>query len=327
MAREQWLAARNAELLPVGYFHNVFTLPHDLNPVLLCNMKPMLEMLFAAVNETLQAFAADPRWRLEGRLGFIAVLHTWSQTLMDHFHLHCLIPGGVLSFDRTTWRPARKKFLFRKDSMAKEFKKRYLRKFEDAYRNNELIFPGKTAETGTPQGFRRLVRKLRSVKWVAYAKRPFAGPSQVLEYLGRYTHRVAISNNRIRCIDHGKVTFAYRDRKDRDAVKEMTLEADEFIRRFLLHVLPKGFMKIRYFGYMFHREKKAAISLIRDLIDPDGNYKPTEKESAREIMLRLTGLDITRCPSCGKGQMVQVMEIPKGSPPANEIRQRCCRSP
>ena len=327
MAREQWLAARKAELLPVGYFHNVFTLPHDLNPVLPCNMKPMLDMLFAAVNETLQAFAADPQWRLEGRLGFIAVLHTWSRTLMNHFHLHCLIPGGALSFDRTKWTPSRKKYLFRKDSMAKEFKKRYLRKFEDAYRNHELIFPGNTAETGTPEGFSRLVRKLRSVKWVAYAKRPFAGPAQVLEYLGRYTHRVAISNNRIRSIDDGKVTFTYRDRMDQNAVKEMALDADEFIRRFLLHVLPKGFMKIRYFGYLFHRDKKPSIALIRNLIDPDGNYEVPEKESVQEIMLRLIGLDITRCPSCGKGQMVHVIEIPKGSPPANETRGRCCRSP
>jgi hypothetical protein len=138
---------------------------------------------------------------------------------------------------------------------------------------------------------------------------------------------VAISNNRIRSIDDGKVTFTYRDRMDQNAVKEMTLDADEFIRRFLLHVLPKGFMKIRYFGYLFHRDKKPSIALIRNLIDPDGNYEALEKEAVQEIMLRLIGIDITRCPSCGKGQMVHVIEIPKGSPPANETRGRCCRSP
>jgi hypothetical protein len=256
MAKEQWLNDRKSELLPAGYFHSVFTLPHLLNPIVLCNMKITLDILFEAVNETLQAFAADPKWRLKGQIGFIGVLHTWSQTLLDHFHLHCLIPGGALSFDKKQWKHAGEKFLFKTESMAKDFKKRYITKLTDAYEQNQLIFPGNTAETGTPDGFETLIDQLWSKKWIVYAKRPFSGPEQVIEYLGRYTHRVAISNHRIKAIDDGKITFSYRDRSDENKLKEMTLKADEFIRRFLLHILPRGFVKIRYFGFLFHRGKK-----------------------------------------------------------------------
>ena len=175
----------------------VFTLPHKLNPIILTNKKVMLSNLFAAVNQTLQVFAKDPQWRLEGQVGFIGVIHTWSQKLTDHFHLHCLVAGGALSFDKKRWIPSKNSFLFKAASMAKEFKKRYLRFFEKAYLNDELIFPGKTAPYKFMKRFTSLLDSLFKVKWIVYAKRPFAGPEQVLEYLGRYTHRVAISNNRI----------------------------------------------------------------------------------------------------------------------------------
>ncbi len=244
MAKEQWLNNRKAELLPCGYFHFVFTLPHELNPIVLCNKRLCLKILFAAVNETLQAFAKDPQWRLEGQLGFIAVLHTWSQTLMDHFHLHCLIPAGVLSFAKNKWIPAHESFLFRIQSVAKDFRKRYLRNLETIYLKKKLIFPGNTARFESNQEFGQLIKKLSKLKWIAYAKAPFAGPQQVLEYLGRYTHRVAISNNRIVSIVD-KVIFTYRDRGKNNEIRQMSLDADEFIRRFLLHILPKGFVKIR----------------------------------------------------------------------------------
>ena len=246
LVKEKWLNDRKAELLPCGYFHLVFTVPHELNPIILCNKTVTLAILFAAVNETLQAFAKDAQWRLEGQLGFIAVLHTWSQTLMDHFHLHCVIPGGVLSFDKTQWIPASQSFLFKVDSLAKEFRKRYLKKLDRAFVDKKLIFPGNTRSYGYRPTFKTLIQSLFQTSWIVYAKRPFAGAQQVLEYLGRYTHRVAISNNRIVSIKNGKVTFTYRDRKRNVEVKNMTLYADEFIRRFLLHVLPNGFMKIRY---------------------------------------------------------------------------------
>ena len=310
LAKEQWLNDRKSELLPCGYFHFVFTLPHDLNPIILCNKKVTLHILFTAVSETLQAFAKDPQWRLEGQLGFISVLHTWSQTLMDHFHLHCLIPAGAFSSAKNRWVPARDSFLFRIDSLAKEFRKRYLHTLKTAYLKEELIFPGNTAEFGEKQAFERLIQSLSKVKWIAYAKPPFAGPEQVLEYLGRYTHRVAISNNRIVSILNGKVTFTYRDRKKKET-REMTVEADEFIRRFLLHILPRGFMKIRYFGFLAHKNKKKAIPILRKLINPDAKLPVQIKETIQEMMLRLTGTDITCCPKCKKGKMTLIKKLPK----------------
>ena len=310
LVKEQWLNDRKQELLPCGYFHFVFTLPHDLNPIILCNKKITLQILFISVSETLQAFARDPQWRLEGQLGFIAVLHTWSQTLMDHFHLHCLIPAGVLSFKKDKWKPATESFLFRIQSLAKAFKKRFLQNLQTAYQNQEIIFPGNTAKYQPQKEFEKLIKSLKKLQWIAYAKRPFAGPQQVLEYLGRYTHRVAISNHRIVSIDNGKVSFTYRDRERNSEIKVMTLNAHEFIRRFLLHVLPMGFVKIRYFGFLSHKNKKQAITLIRKFIDPDAELPEKIKETIFEMMLRLTGTDITRCPKCGKGKMKVIRKLP-----------------
>jgi predicted Zn-ribbon and HTH transcriptional regulator len=311
MVKEQWLNDRKAELLPCGYFHLVFTLPHELNPIILCNKRVTLKLLFTAVNETLQAFAKDPKWHLCGKIGFISVLHTWNQKLMDHFHLHCLIPAGVLSFKKDSWIPAHESFLFKIESLAKEFKKRYLDYLTTAYRKGELIFPGNTARFESQQAFAHLLESLLEATWIAYAKRPFADPSQVLEYLGRYTHRVAISNNRILSIDNGKVTFTYRDRQDNNKIQPMSLDADEFIRRFLLHILPRGFMKIRYFGFLAHRNKKQAVTLIRKLIDPDMKLPEKIKETIIEMMLRLTGTDITCCPKCKKGKMTIIRKLPR----------------
>jgi predicted Zn-ribbon and HTH transcriptional regulator len=309
LVKEKWLNDRKAELLPCGYFHLVFTLPHDLNPIILCNKKVGLDILFMAVNQTLQAFAKDPRWRLCGQPGFILVLHTWSQTLLDHFHLHCLIPGGVLSFTKDRWIAASDSFLFRVKSLAKEFKKRYLTLFKTAYQKNELIFPGNTAGYASRENFNDLIQAVSKPKWITYAKRPFAGPEQVLEYLGRYTHRIAISNNRILSIDNGKVVFTYRDRSDNNASKTMALAADEFIRRFLLHVLPEGFMKIRYFGFLSSKHKKQAIPLIRKLIGVNGKMPEKKTETVIEMLFRLTGEDITCCPECKTGKMRTVQRL------------------
>jgi hypothetical protein len=309
LTKEQWLNDRKAELLGCSYFHLVFTLPHDLNPIILSNKKTTVNILFAAVNQSLQAFAKDPQWRLEGRLGFISVLHTWSQTLIDHFHLHCLIPAGALSFKKDRWIPARDSFLFKITSLSKEFRKRYLKLLLSAYLKDTLVFSKKTAAFETKQNFQKLINSVSKTKWIAYAKRPFAGPQQVLEYLGRYTHRVAISNNRIISIDNGRVTFTYRDRQKDNEIKKMTLVADEFIRRFLLHVLPKGLMKIRYFGFLSHTNKKEQIPLIRNLIDPYATLPEKINESINEMMLRLTGIDITCCPQCKKGKMIRIRKL------------------
>jgi hypothetical protein len=311
LIKEKWLNDRKAELLPCGYFHLVFTVPHELNAIILCNKTVTLAILFAAVSETLQAFARDPQWRLQGQLGFMAVLHTWSQTLMDHFHLHCIVPGGVLSFDKSRWVPARQSYLFKVESLAKEFRKQYLKKLDRAFVDKRLIFAGNTRTYGCQRAFKTLTQSLFQTTWIVYAKRPFAGPQQVLEYLGRYTHRVAISNNRIVSIENGKITFTYRDRKRNDEVKNMTLDADEFIRRFLLHVLPQGFMKIRYFGFLANTNKKKCIPLLRYLIDPKAQVPEKITETVQEMMLRLTGEDITSCPRCQKGKMVKLRQLPK----------------
>ena len=313
LVKEKWLSARKAELLPCPYFHNVFTLPHELNPLILTNKRVMLTMLFAAVKETLQVFASDPQWRLEGQLGFIAVLHTWNQKVMDHFHLHCIVPAGALSFDRKQWIPVGNKYLFRVQSLAKEFRKRYLSKLRKAYEQNKLCFHGRASDYEEKRKFRQLVETVKAKQWVAYSKQPFGGPEQVFEYLGRYTHRVAITNNRILALEDGKVTFTYRDRSDENKIKELTVSAEEFIRRYLLHILPSGFMKIRYFGFLANTNKKECIQLIRQLINPDLKVIEKQTETIQEMMLRLTGTDISCCPECGKGKMVYTEDLPDTS--------------
>ncbi|MES0447744.1 MAG: IS91 family transposase [Desulfobacterales bacterium] len=310
LVKEKWLGARKAELLPCPYFHNVFTLPHELNPLILSNKKVMLAMLFAATKETLQVFAGDPQWRLVGQLGFISVLHTWNQKLMDHFHLHCIIPAGVLSFDKTTWVTARDKYLFRVQSLAKEFRKRYLQKLEKIYQQEKICFHGRASGFADKQVFMQMIKTLKDKQWITYSKQPFGGPEQVLEYLGRYTHRVAITNNRILSIEGGEVTFNYCDRSDDNKTKELTVKATEFIRRYLLHILPRGFMKIRYFGFLGHANKKTSIPLLRMLIDPCAEIAEKLTETAQEIMLRLTGIDFSLCPECGKGKMVYIEDLP-----------------
>lgn len=304
MVKEKWLDDRKAELLPCSYFHNVFTLPHELNPLIMGNKRIMLALLFTAVKETLQAFASDPQWRLEGQLGFISVLHTWNQKLMDHYHLHCIIPAGVLTFDRKRWIGTKAKYLFKVQSLAKELKKRYLGKLKKIYLKNQLSLNGRLSVYKDERRFQELLAALWSKQWITYTKQPFGGPEQVLEYLGRYTHRVAITNNRIIACDNDRVQFKFRDRSDDNKEKNLTLCADEFIRRFLLHVLPKGFTKIRYYGFMAHANKKACIDLIRTLIGATIVYAEKQVESIQEMMLRLTGIDICCCPQCGKGQLV-----------------------
>ena len=240
-----------------------------------------------------------------------SVLHTWSQTLMDHFHIHCLVPAGALSPAKDKWTPARQSFLFRIKSLAKECRKRYLQKLKRAYQQKKIIFPGKTERLGAPQTFEEMTQKLAEIEWIAYAKRSFAGPEQVLEYLGRYTHRIAISNNRLLDIDNGRVVFSYRDRKNNNEKKTMNLNAEEFIRRFLLHVLPKGFMKIRYFGFLSNMKKKECIQIIRKLLESKAELVEQVKETVQEIMQRVTGIDITCCPKCQKGKMIKIRELPK----------------
>jgi len=296
LAKAKWLKKQTAELLPVGYFHLVFTLPHVLNLLILANKRVLLNILFRAVSETLLEFGYT---HLRGTVGFIAVLHTWDQTLKDHFHLHCLIPAGALSFDQSRWIKARKNFLFRVEPLSRVFRGKFLYLMKKAIRQGKL-------PASAP--------RLSNTDWVVYAKKPFASPQQVLDYLGRYTHRVAISNNRILCAKDGEVTFTYRDRKDKDRLKTKTLDAQEFIRRFLLHVLPDGFMRIRHFGFLANRAKKQNLSRCRELLGLNPALPEVPKKSPQDLMVELTGVDLSRCPACKKGTMVIVAELPKPRP-------------
>jgi hypothetical protein len=307
LAKARWLEERKAELLPVGYFHLVFTLPHELNPLVLVNPKVLLAALFQAVSQTLLEFG---RTHLGGQLGFIAVLHTWDQTLRDHFHLHCLIPGGALAQDGSRWIPARPNFLFHVEALSLVFRGKFLSFLQQAFLQGKLQFPGQTASLAGASQFQHWLDLLRKKQWVVYAKKPFSSPETVLDYLGRYTHRVALSNHRILALQDGQVTFAYRDRRASNCVKSMTLAADEFIRRFLLHVLPDGFMRIRHFGFLANRCKRPNLSRCRQLLGlPPRVPAPLEK-STQDLLLELTGIDLSRCPRCQKGTMVIVQQWP-----------------
>ncbi len=317
LTKARWLEARQAELLPVSYFHNVFTLPHDLNRVILCNKKIMLDILFRSVSDTLKEFARNPKSRYKegGDIGFTAILHTWDQKLRDHFHLHCVIPAGYLTNDKNRWIHSKKKYLFPVKALSMVFRGKFIEQMETVFENGDLIFPGSIADIGTDTGFRRFKKQLYSNEWVVYSKQPFGGPKKVLEYLGRYTHRVAISNNRILCMGNETVTFSYRDRKNDDTKKTMVLKANEFIRRFLLHALPKKFMRIRHFGLMANRCKKSNMIKCREILGQDNIPDDLSNKSVEELMLELTGQDISQCPLCKKGKLKKMFKIPEQSGP------------
>ena len=313
LTKARWIEARKAELLPVSYFHNVFTLPHELNLIILANKKIMLGILFKAVSATLTEFAQNPtRYKEGGKIGFTAILHTWDQKLRDHFHLHCVIPAGYLSHDGERWIHSKKKFLFPVKALSKVFRGKFIELMTEAF--HDLIFPGKISAIGTAAGFRKLKNQLFSKNWIVYSKQPFGGPEQVLEYLGRYTHRVAISNNRILDIENNTVTFSYKDRKNDDAQKAMSLEANEFIRRFLLHALPKRFMRIRHCGFLANRCKKDNLLKCQKILKQD-NIPEKSNKSIKELMLELTGQDISTCPFCKKGKLKKMLKIPEQTGP------------
>jgi hypothetical protein len=311
LAKAEWLEKRSAELLPVEYFHNVFTIPHELNQIALCNKDVVYDILFRSVGQTLQEFAADPKHGLGGKIGFTAILHTWDQKLLSHIHLHCVIPAGVLSFDGKTWIPSRKNFLFSVRALSRLFRGKFISHLKKAFTEGKLIFPGQLSHLAIEGRFLRSISRLWKKDWVVYSKAPFNGPQKVLDYLGRYTHRVAIGNHRIMKIKNGSVTFQYRDRTDGDKSKLMTINAEEFIRRFLLHVIPDSYKRIRHFGFLANRCKKRGLQKCRELLGLCSELPQiSEEETLQEKMLRLTGTDITECPRCKQGHMKRVMELP-----------------
>ena len=304
-ARDKWLAARTAELLPVPYCHIVFTLPQELSVLALQNPRVTYSILFRAVSETLLTIAADPRL-LGAHVGFLAVLHTWNQKMLPHPHIHCLIPAGGPSLDRSRWVRCRPRFCLPVKVLRKMFRGKFLAFLAAAFRKKKLRFFGTTAHLANPVAFDRLYRQLKSKNWVVYAKRPFGGPAHVIKYLARYTHRVAISNGRLIGMRDGQVTFRWRDSADGNQQKVMTLDAVDFIHRFLLHVLPSGFVKIRHFGFLANRNRREALRLCRSFLPvPTGQGPALLTEMQRRAIER-------KCPFCHTGTLHIVDRVPAG---------------
>jgi len=309
LAREKWLRARQEELLPVPYFHIVFTLPDELNALALINQRVVYNILFHAAAQTLLVLARQPR-HLGAEIGLIAVLHTWGQTLVEHPHLHCIVPGGGLSDDGAQWIASREKFFLPVHVLSQVFRGKFLDELKSAYKAKRLRFLGRAKQLGQRCEFQQLLDRLYSKAWVVYAKQPFGGPEQVLAYLGRYTHRVAITNHRLVSLQDGRVTFQWRDYRDRKRSKLMTLEAFEFLRRFLLHVLPEGFCKIRYYGILSSRRRQTELRRCQVLLGiTAAGEQHHEPVVWQDLLLEITGIDLRRCPNCHDGRMAFVREL------------------
>jgi predicted Zn-ribbon and HTH transcriptional regulator len=309
LTKAEWLDKRKAELLPVEYFHNVFTIPHELNLIARCNKTVVYDILFKVVAQTLQEFGNDPKHGLGGKIGFTTILHTWDQKLLSHIHLHCVIAAGALSFDGKHWIPSRKNFLFPVKALSRVFRGKFISYLKKAFTDGKLVFPGQIAYLATEEHFLQSISRLWDKEWVVYSKAPFNGPQKVLDYLGRYTHRVAIANHRIVKVEDGLVTFRYIDRTDGGKCKQITISAKEFIRRFLLHVIPNSYKRIRHFGFLANRNKKQELRKCRELLGLCPEPPEIPEETLQEKMLRLTGTDITECPRCKQGHMKLVMEL------------------
>src|SRR5499433_2035777 len=309
-ARDRWIAARRRELLPTRYLHVVFTLPHRLVPLLLQNKKILYDLLFRTSAETLLEVAGDAR-HLGAEIGFFSVLHTWSQKLTAHPHVHCVVPAGGLSHDHTRWVRSRDNYFLPKQVLAEVFRGKFVDALKEAFQNGQLHFHGDLKLLAQPKIFAAWLRPLHRQDWVVYLKRPFGGPEYVLQYLGRYTHRVAISNHRLVSFQDGQVTFHWRDSAHHNQQKLRALPVDEFLQRFLLHLLPKGFVRIRNFGFLANRRRAAFLPLCFHLLG--ATQEPQADQNAAGSN------DLWRCPKCG-GPMVVVerltaAEIQLRSPP------------
>ena len=306
LSQTRWVERQCADLLDIGYWHVVFTLPHEINPVAQGNPALIYGLLFKAASRTLLEFGCNPRW-LGAELGITMVLHTWGQNLGQHIHVHCIVTDGGLSPDGRRWlTPVRKGFLFPTAALSKVFRGKYLDFLGAAHRDGELRL--KVAGSDDSREFESLKTSLRSRDWVVYSKAPLAGAEQVLAYLGRYTHKTAIGNHRLVDFDGEHVRFRWRDYADANKVKVMRLDADEFIRRFLLHVLPRSFTRLRHYGLLANRCRARKLGLCRGLLHQPAP-EPRAPETTQEMLLRLTGIDITVCGQCGKGTLRQILVL------------------
>lgn len=300
-ARDRWLGERQKELLNVGYFHVVFTLPHDLSWVALHNQKVIYPLLFRASAQTMLEIAADPK-HLGAQIGFLSVLHTWGQRVDHHPHVHCVIPAGGLSLDGQRWVHPRYTFFLPVKVLSRVFRGKFVAGLKRAFRKNELLFPGSLKALEGQKAFGALLRKLFRQNWVVYAKPPFGGPEHVLHYLARYTHRVAISNHRLIGLVNGQVTFRWKDYAHGNKKRKMTLSANEFLRRFMLHVLPKGFVRIRFFGFLAHR-RRALLPYCQQLLATQP--QPLSDSPAPATQPAISNWN---CPLCG-GLMILVERL------------------
>ena len=317
LARAQWLTDRRAELLPVPYFHLVFTMPAPLAAVALQNKAVVYDILFKAAAETVRTIAADPK-HLGAETGMIAVLHTWGQNLFHHPHVHAIVPGGGLAPDGR-WVFSRPGFFLSVRVLSRLYRRVFLARLQAAFAEGALNLFGNLAPLAEPAAFAAYLQPLRQTPWVVYAKRPFAGPERVLDYLGRYTHRVAIANSRLLGFDDGQVRFRWKDYRQPDKPKTMTLAADEFIRRFLLHVLPDGFRRIRHFGFLANVHRTARLATIRTLLDvlpAEDDVSPTDYRIRYAL---LTGRSLDICPRCG-GPIVEIAILPRQRPIPSPMR-------
>jgi Putative transposase/Transposase zinc-binding domain len=322
LVRAQWLEDRQAELLPVEYFHVVFTMPQEIAAIAYQNKALVYGILFSTAAETLRTIAADPK-HLGAEIGFIAILHTWGQNLLHHPHLHCVVPGGGPSPDGTRWVECRPGFFLPVRVLSRLFRRLFLKQLQQAFDNNELQFYNSLEALKSRVAFAKYLAPAARAEWVVYAKAPFGGPQQVLQYLGRYTHRVAISNNRLLDFSDGQVTFAWKDYRHESRTKVMRLDAQEFIRRFLLHVLPPGFQRIRHYGFLANCHREVQLDRCRQLLNaPAALESPDEPLDYRDRYERLTGVSLRNCPQCGQGQMVLIESflpgsLPRGPPPSH----------
>lgn len=311
LARAEWVESRKLELLPVEYFHVVFTLPEPIAQMALQNKALVYNILFRASAETLLTIAGDPK-HLGAGIGFFSVLHTWGQNLLHHPHVHCVVPGGGLSPDRDRWIACRPGFFLPVRVLSRLFRRLFLERFQKAFDQGELNFFGDLKPLQNPQVFTQYLAPLKEGEWVVYAKPPFGGPRQVLEYLGRYTHRVAISNQRLLSMENGQVSFQWKDYRTQDQSNNsqvMTLEVDEFIRRFLMHTLPAGLQRIRYGGLFSNCKRKVNLALCRQLLTPLADLLPAPLDCA-SFGETLTPEPERRCPQCGIGTMIRVTILP-----------------
>lgn len=311
LARAAWLAERQGELLPVPYFHVVFTLPAPAAEIAFQNKAAVYALLLRAAAETLCTIAADPR-HLGAEIGIVTVLHTWGQNLHHHPHVHCVVPGGGPAPDGTRWIACRPGFFLPVRVLSRLYRRLFLDGLQTAFEADKLRFFGTLAGLTSSTAFAQQMAALRRIDWVVYAKRPFGGPEQVLTYLSRYTHRVAISNHRLVKLEDGQVSFRWRDYRHHDKLKVMTLAVDEFIRRFLLHSLPAGFHRIRHYGFLANGHRAAKLALCRQLlaVPPPAPTPPTDY---RERYRRLTGFSLDICPCCG-GAMMSLGPLPRPCP-------------